>query len=454
MKRTRLALCVGYVFLAGCAVEPYYSTPEVPIESQYVGGLTTTIGSDNQLQQWWLPYQDPLLTDLISRGLKQNLDLQAAIERIKQAQANVRKTGLNSALDGNVSGALTTSGGSDLSSTSSISVGLDANFVIDLFGGIQRGRESAIASLASAKADLETVRLAWLAQIITAYSDARFYQQAIQFTKETIAAREETVAITQRQFDFGATTSYDLALTKALLATAKAVLPEYMALYNANVFAVSSLLDESAQPIFEHMQDNITQLGTPASIDIGIPVDLLHNRPDIRSAEALLTAAVADVGIAESKLYPSISLSGTLSETAGTSAWSFGPSIVLPILNRDSLSASRDVAESLAKQAEINWRSAILSAVEDVHVAQSNLTQQRQRSKAFNEAASFYKQAFTLAQENYRAGAITLLELLDTDRSTAAARISSASAINDMAKAWATLQIALGAGQKITVASN
>tara|TARA_R110001606_G_scaffold399222_2_gene582379 strand:+ start:30463 stop:31785 length:1323 start_codon:yes stop_codon:yes gene_type:complete len=436
--------------LAGCAVGPNYSTPEVSLETQYVGGVMGTVGTDNQQHKWWRTYQDQFLTDIISRGLNQSLDLQAAMERIEQAQANVRKTGLNSALDGNVSTGLTSRGGTDISTTSDLSVGLDANFVIDLFGGIQRGRESALASLVSAKADVETVRLAWLAQIITTYSDARFYQQAIQFTNETIKAREETVAITQRQFDFGATTSYDLALTKALLATAKAVLPEYVALYNANIFAISSLLDESAQPIFEQMQNNVTQLGTPANINIGIPVDLLHNRPDIRSAEALLAAAVADVGIAESQLYPSISLSGTLSETAGTSTWSFGPSIVLPILNRGALSASRDAAESLAKQSEINWRTAIISAVEDVRIAQSNLTQQHQRSAAFNDAANFYKQAFTLAQENYRAGAITLLELLDTDRSTAAARISSASAINDMAKAWATLQISLGAGQKVS----
>jgi multidrug efflux system outer membrane protein len=452
MKRKQISI-FSCVLLAGCAVGPDYTTPDISVESQYaIDGPNMTIGTANQQQQWWRTYQDPLLTGLISRGLDQNLDLQAAMERIEQAQANVRKTGLNSALDGSVSAGLTNRGGTERSSTSGLSVGLDANFVIDLFGGIQRGRESAIASLVSAQADVQTVRLAWLAQIITTYSDARFYQQAIQFTKETIKARQETVAITQRQFDFGATTSYDLALTKALLATAEAVLPEYVALYNANVFAISTLLDEPAQPIFEQMQNNVIQLGTPAAIDIGIPADLLHNRPDVRSAEALLAATVANVGVAESQLYPSISLSGTLSESAGSSSWSFGPSIVLPVLNRGLLSASRDAAESLAKQSEINWRSVILSAVEDVQVAQSNLSQQRQRSTAFNEAASFYNQAFTLAQENYRAGAITLLQLLDTDRSTASARISSASAINDMAKAWATLEIALGAGQKVTVA--
>ncbi|HEC59278.1 hypothetical protein LCGC14_0808740 [marine sediment metagenome] len=450
MKRKQISLCVC-LLLAGCAVGPDYSTPDVSLETQYVGGNANTIGVENQQQQWWRTYQDPLLIGLISRGLNQNLDLQAAMERIDQAQANVRKTGLNSALDGSASATVNKRGNSEISTTSGLTVGLDASFVIDLFGGIQRGQESAAASLASAQADVETVRLAWLAQIITTYSDARFYQRAIEFTNENIKAREETVKITQKQFDFGATTSYDLALTKALLSTAQAVLPEYVALYNANVFAISTLLDEPAQPIFDQMQNNVTQLGTPAPIDVGIPADLLHNRPDIRSAEAMLAAAVANVGVAEAQLYPSIALSGTLSETAGTSSWSFGPSIVLPILNRGLLSANRDEAESLAKQSEINWRSAILSAVEDVQVAQSNLAQQRQRSIAFNEAAEFYTQAFTLAQENYRAGAITLLELLDTDRSTASARISSASAINDMAKAWATLQIALGAGQKVTV---
>jgi multidrug efflux system outer membrane protein len=452
MKRTLLCLTLA---LSGCAVGPNYIPPAVDLDSHYVNAeQASSIQIDNQTSEWWRDYHDPLLSSLINQGLTQNLDIQAAIERIQQAQANVRKTGINSALSGGLTISSTESGGSANTSTlTSSSTGLDASFVIDLFGGIQRERQSALASLVSAQADVQTVRLAWLAEIITAYSNARYYQQAIKHTHDTITARQQTVEVTQRQYDFGAITRYDLTLTKALLASAQAVLPEYQALYDANIFALGSLLDRSSQPLFDQMvgKEQSHPLTTPErAVETGIPADLLRNRPDIRSIEALFKAAVADVGVAEAALYPSLSLTGSIARTSGDSAWSFGPTLTLPIFNQGALSAERDAAESLAKQAELDWRSAILAAVEDVQVAQSNLLQQRERATAYKASAQFYEQAFELAQENYRAGAITLLELLDTDRSTASARISAASSINDLAKAWATLQIAVGAGQKVT----
>ncbi len=451
MKRTLLCLTLA---LSGCAVGPSYIAPEVELEDHYANiESSSSIDIGNQTTEWWRDYNDPLLTSLISQGLTDNLDIQAAIERIQQAQANIRKTGLNSALSGGVTASSITSGGSANNSVTSSSTGLDASFVIDLFGGIQRERESALASLVSAQADVQTVRLAWLAEIVTAYSNARYYQQAIKHTQDTITARQQTVEVTQRQYDFGAITRYDLTLTKALLASARAVLPEYQALYDANIFALGSLLDTSSQPLFSQMigTQQSEPLTTPElTVETGIPADLLRNRPDIRSLEALFKAAVANVGVAEAALYPSLNLTGSIARSSGDSVWSFGPTLTIPIFNQGALSAERDAAISLAKQAELDWRSAVVSAVEDVQVAQSNLTQQRERAEAYKASAQFYEQAFELAQENYRAGAITLLELLDTDRSTASAKIAAASSVNDLAKAWATLQIAVGAGQKVT----
>jgi len=170
----------------------------------------------------------------------------------------------------------------------------------------------------------------------------------------------------------------------------------------------------------------------------------------VRSAEADLAAAVANVGVAEAALYPALSLSGTVGRTDATDAWSFGPQLSLPVFNQGLLKASRDAQLSVARQAEIAWRASINEAVEDVQVAQSSLTRARQRAQLLRTAASDYSRALTLAQENYRNGAITLLNLLETDRNTNAARISAASATNEAAQAWATLKIATGAGAAVT----
>lgn len=438
------------LLVAGCAVGTDYQRPEVAMETRFVSGNAEQIGAV-ATQQWWLNYKDSNLTSLVTRGLAQNLDVIAAGERIRQAQAELRTTGVNAAADGSLTGSVTTSGGDGTSGTSTVKSGtLGASLVIDLFGGIRREREAAVASLTAARAEEETVRLAWLAELIAAYSDARYYQEAMALTRTAIATREETVSITRSQFDAGAATEYEVAEARALLSTARADLPQFAALFDANVYAIATLLNEPAGPIKAQMQKGAPQLFSPGDARPGVPADLLRNRPDVRSAEADLAAAVANVGVAEAALYPALSLSGTVGRTDATDAWSFGPQLSLPVFNQGLLKASRDAQLSVARQAEIEWRASINEAVEDVQVAQSNLSRARQRAQLLRTAASDYSRALTLAQENYRNGAITLLNLLETDRNTNAARISAASATNEAAQAWATLKIATGAGAAVT----
>ncbi|MEP2683555.1 MAG: efflux transporter outer membrane subunit [Sulfitobacter sp.] len=438
------------LLVAGCAVGTDYQRPEVAMETRFVGGNAEQIGAV-ATQQWWLNYKDSNLTSLVTRGLAQNLDVIAAGERIRQAQAELRTTGVNAAADGSLTGSVTTSGGDGTNGTSTVESGsLGASLVIDLFGGIRRERDAAVASLTAARAEEETVRLAWLAELIAAYSDARYYQEAMALTRTAIATREETVSITQSQFNAGAATEYEVAEARALLSTARADLPQFAALFDANVYAIATLLNEPAGPIKAQMQKGAPQLSSPGGARTGVPADLLRNRPDVRSAEADLAAAVANVGVAEAALYPALSLSGTVGRTDATDAWSFGPQLSLPVFNQGLLKASRDAQLSVARQAEIAWRASIKEAVEDVQVAQSNLTRARQRAQLLRTAASDYSRALSLAQENYRNGAITLLNLLETDRNTNAARISAASATNEAAQAWATLKIATGAGAAVT----
>jgi multidrug efflux system outer membrane protein len=438
----------GYLLLgllmAGCAVGTDYQRPEVSMQTRFVGGDAEAIGAV-AAEQWWLSYKDATLTQFVTRGLAQNLDVMAANEAIRKAQAELRATGVNSAASGSLSAASTTSGGEGSSSTSNSGT-LGAALVLDLFGGIKRERESASASLTAARAEAETVRLAWLAELLSAYSNARYYQEVMALTRTTISTRTETVEITRSQLEAGAATEYEVAEAQALLSTARASLPQYAALYDANIYAIATLLNEPAGPIVAQMQKGAPQLRSPSVGRTGVPADLLRNRPDVRSAEADLAAAMANVGVAEAALYPSLSLSGTLGRSDSANSWSFGPQFALPVFNQGALRASRDAQISTAKQAEIAWRASVNEAVEDVQVAQSNLSRYRQRASLLRSAADDYGRALTLAQQNYRSGAITLLDLLDTDRNTASARISAASAVNDAAQAWATLKIATGAG--------
>lgn len=434
--------------VAGCtAVGPEYTRPDVVLTPSYAGLAGQTAPAVLEAG-WWRQYRDALLSELVAQGLARNLDIRTAQEAVRQARANLRVTGVNAALSGDLSADGTRSGANGTGSSESSSESLNGAVVLDLFGGIRREGEAAQASLAGAEADVETARLSWLAETIAAYANARYYQTVLALTRDTIATRQKTIDITRRQYEAGAATEYGLAQAQALLETARADLPNYEALFRANVFALATLVDTPAEPLLKRMQAGAPLLRTPGRVKTGVPADLLRNRPDLRASEASLRAAVAAVGVAEADLLPSITLSGTVANSSGTRSWSLGPELSLPVLNRGALRANRDAKVSAARQAELSWRSAVNGAVEDVQVAASNLTQYRLRQSALEQAARSYGHALGLAQQNYEAGAITLLDLLDTDRSAASARISAASAANETAQEWAFLQIALGAGAR------
>lgn len=442
----KLLKMAPFILLTGCAaVGPDWEAPTTELESTFVSGESNSI-NDVAYQAWWRELNDPTLTTLVEKGFEQNLSILQAKERIREANALLRETGINSALDGSLSYNRLRSGGQNISTSTTSTTGLDAEFVIDLFGGIRREQEAAQAYLAATQADIGTERLAWLAELIEKYADARYYQKAAQLTEETIETREDTLAITQRQLDNGLSTQYELAEIKAALQTAKADLPGYQAQYQAAVFALATLMDEPAKEILETIENSSDQLTLPTTTVTGIPADLLRNRPDIRYYEAILHQQVAKTGAEESALYPSISLTGSVSHANSADSWSFGPSISLGLFNRGLLKAQRDAQISAAKQAEIDWRTSVQDAVEDVHVAQSNFTLYLQQSELLKQAAESYNIALELGHNNFKNGAMTLLDLLDTVRSEASTQISAASARNTALQEWATLQIAIGAG--------
>ena len=443
----KLLKMVPFLLLTGCAaVGPDWEAPTTPLPVTFTDGSSTSI-DDVAYQAWWRDFNDPLLTKLVERGFEQNLDILQAKERINEANAKLRAKGINSVLSGSASFERLRSGtegqGTSISSESSLSAG----FVIDLFGGIRREREAAVANLAAIQSNVGTERLAWLAELVADYSNARYYQQALELTSNTISTRKETLEITKKELAAGSSTQYELAEAEAALQAAQAELPSYQAQFKATVFAIATLMDEPAGPLMIEMQQTSPSLSIPTSIiSTGLPADLLRNRPDVRYYEAVLHQQVATVGVDESSLYPSISLNGTVSNTDSVNGWSFGPSISLGIFNRGSLHAQHDAQVSVAKQAEIDWRSSVRGAVEDVQVAQSNFTLYQEQTELLSKAAASYGRALALGRNNYRNGAMTLLNLLDTVRSEASAQINAASAHNSAVKEWASLQIAIGAG--------
>ncbi|MEO1909989.1 MAG: efflux transporter outer membrane subunit [Paracoccus sp. (in: a-proteobacteria)] len=405
---------------------------------------------------FWSSYQDRTLSQMIAEGLGNSLDILAANERIRAAEADLRATApLAAQVTGEAASASRTRSGGDNQATGYTSTAnLSAGFVFDLFGGARRARQGAEAAYASAEAQAQVTRLAWLAEVISAYSDARYYQQALALTRDTIEARESTLEVTNNMLSLGLATDYDTAQTQALLETARADLPNFEALYNAQIYRLSTLLNQQANGVMGRMNAGSSALRTPAGPGTGVPADLLRNRPDIRSSQQDLAQALAAVGVATADMLPSLSLTGSISDTAGANNWGFGPRLSLPIANQGILQATRSRRVSEARSADLAYRSQVASAVEDVQRSQSNLRRYRQRVATLDKAAASYERAYSLARTNFEAGALALVDLLDADRQRAAARLAAASARNDASKEWAALQIATGAGAAVAGIAN
>lgn len=449
MKTTPFAVMVLPFVLSACAaVGPDYTPPAINASARFVEGGKASAGDVTQTQ-WWRDLGDARLNTLVDRGLSQNLSIQTALERIEETRAVLGGSGFATAASGGVTGASNHTGATGVGTGTTNSVALNAGLVLDIFGGQRRAVQQARAQYDAANYDVGTARLAFLASLAGAYVDARYFQEALALTRQTIATRDRTLGLVRDQATAGTATELDRIQSQALLQEARAALPDLENGFNTAVYGIATLLAEPAAPLFAELQKGAAQPRPRSGSKAGVPADLLRNRPDVRSAERSFAAAVASVGVAEAALYPSVSLSGTITASS-SKTWSFGPSITLPIANQSVLRASRDAAISQARQAELNWRAQVLSAVQETQSAQSSYLRNRRALAAQQAASASYSRAVELSQSTYSAGTTTLLTLLDAERSRASSRLSVAASVQKLANSWITLQVAAGRGWAVT----
>ena len=440
-------LSVSLSFLAACSgVGPDYAPPTIALADSFVEGGSAQKGETTQIQ-WWTDLNDRKLNDIVTQGLGQNLSVHAALQAANSAQANARAAGVTNQIGGDLS-----------ASTYRVDVDADTvGLLPDTFrsatlsagsalAGIDRRQEQALAALDAADLDVGTARLAYLSSVVGAYIDARYYQERLELTRQSIANNRRILEIVQRERDIGQAAELNVAQAKAQLSNVSAQLPTLEAAFLASVYGIATLVSEPAGPLLKNMQAGAPQPTPKTSPRIGTPANLLRNRPDIRATERRYAAAVASIGVAEAKLYPTLALSGTISLDGDNGGSLFGPSLTLPVFSRGALKDRRDAVTATAQQAEILWRASVEQAVQDVQSAQSAYRLSRQKVTRLREAVSANRTAFDLTEKAYQDGAIELLDLLEAELALTQTRGLLAQAVQQNAANWLRLQIATGSG--------
>lgn len=455
------------LFLPGCVSGPDHTPPELPLPAKFDEGRAKSNGNVTTIP-WWTSYGDRRLDDLVSKGLAQNLDVLQALERVNSSAADVTVAGAGAlpSLDINAShtvsgetGSMRTTTQTTNTSTASASLG----WALDVFGYYRRSKEKALASLDAAYASADDTRLTLVKNLVSSYIDLRYYQQRLALSKANLKSRRETYELTQTQLRAGAAAHLDVVQADGLVQSALAEIPSLETNLRKSAHRVATLLGMPASSLLVNLQQPSSQPVYHGDIRAGVPADLIRNRPDIRKAERDLAAAVADIGVTEAQLYPSISLSGSISPSwvnpssgkgGSLNSWSFGPSVSIPIFDGGTLRANVDISKSEAKTQYLTWKAAVFDAIEEVENAMTAVRRDTKTVEARRREVRAAEEALDLSTKSYKDGASSLLDVLDSQRSVSDAQANLASAIQQVAKDYVDLNVATGAGYQQTHATS
>ncbi|MCB2226181.1 MAG: efflux transporter outer membrane subunit [Desulfarculaceae bacterium] len=432
-----LGLAVAALLLAaGCMkVGPDYKPPEkkVPPSWQQAGDPSLR-RSESNLVTWWQVFDDPLLTSLIKRADLGNLTLKAAVSRVKQARAQLGVvTGeLYPQVDANADGSRQQASQKALSNVTQqgitgeqFDIGASASWEIDLFGRIRRSVEAAQADLQASQEDRADVMVSLYSQVAQTYFTVRTLQARIAATQENITSQKGVLKLTQARFKWGLATDLDVSQAETVLGSSQAELPPLRTSLIQSFNTLALLLGLPPSSLRKELEKPMPLPALPAKVAVGVPADLLRQRPDIRRAERQLAAATARIGVATADLYPRFTLLGSLGTSAsnfsdlfgaGSLTYSFGPSIYWNIFAGGSIRSQIKVQDALTEQALLTYENSVLSALKEVEDSLEAFKQEKRRQVALAQTVSSSRRSLDLAIRLYKEGLQDFQPVLDAQR--------------------------------------
>jgi NodT family efflux transporter outer membrane factor (OMF) lipoprotein len=461
LRRTLAALMIA--LLAGCtAVGPNYVRPSTPVSPAWntpmLGGITVSADQRN-LAAWWTTLNDPELSRLIDRAATGNLDLKRAAARIREARArrSLSKAGLYPTLD--ASGSASRSRGSaamgPVATTDLFSAGLDASWEIDLFGGVRRSVEAAEADVAAAGEDLRDTLVSLLAEIGLNYMDLRTAQARFSVTEASLKSLEDTHRLTQWRAQAGLGDELAVEQARYNLESARSQIPALRIAISEAKNRLAVLLGEAPGAVHAALEMPQPVPSLPPEIAIGVPADLLRQRPDVRRAERQLAAQTARIGVATAELYPKFKLSGSIGLQALTfgglfdagSTTSSGSSLLSwRVFDAGAIRQNIEIQSALQEQSLIAYESTVLGALEEAENAILAYAQEQRRRQSLGEAARSAQAAADLAGIKYSAGLIDFTTVLEAERSLLGFRDQLAQSDGAVVTNLVRLYKALGGG--------
>ena len=447
------------LLLAACAVGPTYTPPEpaTPVTWQAV---LPHDGNVVAMRDWWQQFDDPTVAQLIAFAEADSPNLVKAWAGIEKARATLTTARAGGLPSVNGSASVTRSRqqsvlGSATTGTTR-SAGLDAAWELDLFAKVRRNTEAAAARADARVADWHDARVSLAAEVADTYVQYRACELLADAYERERTSMADTERATAASVRAGFSAQSDAALARASLANTTSTLLSQRAQCE---LLVKSLVDLTGRDelslrvlLSKDRPGDGSRLPTPAGLEVqSVPANALRQRPDLVSLERELAASSAEIGVAQADLYPSLSLSGSISVSAAGSAssftgWSLGPSLSIPLFDAGKRRAAVDTARASYQSAFAGYRQGVRTAVKEVEQALVNLDSTARRAEEAQRAAEDYRSYFLATEANWRAGSESLLTLEEARRSALSALVSLITMERDRISYWIALYKALGGG--------
>jgi len=469
MNKIILMTCAA-ALLSGCTLIPDYQRPDMPVPQDWATGPASgkpTAAQDGQVlwgdTQWQAFFPDSTLQGLIQTALDNNRDLRVAALNIEVARASYRisEADLYPSLDANAAETVkrtsrnaSTTNPPAQSTARTVTANLSTSFEIDLFGRLRSLEAQALEKYLATEQARDTTRIALIAEVANAYLTLLGDRKLMALTEETLATRIKSLELIQASFDRGISSELDLAQARSAVETARVNRAKYLRLVDQDRNALTLLV--GAPIADDKLAGDLDKVTLVEDLPVGVPSDVLLRRPDIAGAEHSLLAANANIGAARAAFFPSISLTGSLGYAStnlsslfggGSGAWSFGPSVSMPIFDMGANQAGLDSAKASRDIAIAQYEKTIQTAfreVSDALAAKGTLTDQMNAQQSLVNASAT---STRLSQARYDRGIDSYLNVLDSQRSLYSAQQDLVSVRVSRLSNLVTLYKVLGGGR-------
>jgi multidrug efflux system outer membrane protein len=399
------------------------------------------------------------LQQLIRTAFEQNYDVRIAASRVLQAQAQLGITRANQFPTVSAGAQVFSEGNPKISSSfpsyqaNAGEVDLAVVWNLDFWGKYRRQTEAARASLLSSQWGHRAVLASVVSSVATDYFTLRELDWALDVSKKTLAARQDSLRLTSVLAKSGSASALDVRQSEQLVYTAAETIPDLERQIALQENSLSILLGRNPGPIPRGRE--LTEQPNPPEIPGGLPSELLERRPDIREAEATLVAANAQIGVAKAAYFPSISLTGTAGYesfalnnlfTHSQRVWNGAASISQPIFAGGALRAGMRLAEAEEQEMLLTYQQTIMNAFQEV----SNSLVAYQKDREFREQQELLttaaKDADRLSKILYQHGGASYLQVLISENNDLSAELNLAQAQLNERLALVQLYNALGGG--------